>query len=68
MSIEQTAAQSKIKLPATPALDLELFGMHLIEASAGTGKTWALSALIVRLLVTDKTMQPVSAVSFSHSK
>ena len=34
-----------------PALDLPLTGLHLIEASAGTGKTWTLSALIVRLIL-----------------
>lgn len=34
-----------------PALDLPLSGLHLIEASAGTGKTWTLSALIVRLIL-----------------
>ena len=34
-----------------PALSLTLNGLHLIEASAGTGKTWTLSALIVRLIL-----------------
>ncbi|MEY4517174.1 MAG: hypothetical protein RL180_1520, partial [Pseudomonadota bacterium] len=32
------------------ALTMRLYGQHLIEASAGTGKTWTLSALIVRLI------------------
>jgi exodeoxyribonuclease V beta subunit len=37
-----------------PALDLvkmPLFGSHLIEASAGTGKTWTLAALYLRLVL-----------------
>jgi exodeoxyribonuclease V beta subunit len=33
------------------ALTLPLFGMRLIEASAGTGKTWTLAALYVRLVL-----------------
>ena len=33
------------------ALDLPLRGRQLIEASAGTGKTWTLAALYVRLVL-----------------
>lgn len=40
-----------ISLPDIPALNLPLKGVHLIEASAGTGKTWTLTALMVRLIV-----------------
>lgn len=36
---------------ANPALSTPLYGKVLIEASAGTGKTWTLSAIIVRLLL-----------------
>jgi exodeoxyribonuclease V beta subunit len=55
-------------LPATPALDISLFGMHLIEASAGTGKTWALSALIVRLLVERKVQtRQIVATTFTRA-
>ncbi|MDO4436220.1 MAG: UvrD-helicase domain-containing protein [Cardiobacteriaceae bacterium] len=35
----------------SPALSSPLFGKVLIEASAGTGKTWTLSAIIIRLLL-----------------
>ena len=56
------------EIPATPALDLELYGMHLIEASAGTGKTWALSALIVRLLVERKLQtRQIVATTFTRA-
>ncbi|MDI9330289.1 MAG: exodeoxyribonuclease V subunit beta [Alphaproteobacteria bacterium] len=37
--------------PPLLALDLPLKGLQLIEASAGTGKTWTLSALYVRLVL-----------------
>ena len=35
---------------ATPATDIALVGRALIEASAGTGKTWTLTGIILRLL------------------
>ncbi|MFW2178038.1 MULTISPECIES: UvrD-helicase domain-containing protein [unclassified Moraxella] len=34
-----------------PAISLPLTGQHLIEASAGTGKTWTLTGVVLRLLV-----------------
>lgn len=45
------ATVNHIALPDIPALNLPLKGIHLIEASAGTGKTWTLTALMVRLIV-----------------
>ncbi len=63
-----TTALVMPEIPATPALDLELYGMHLIEASAGTGKTWALSALIVRLLVERKLQtRQIVATTFTRA-
>ena len=35
----------------TPALTIPLTGRALIEASAGTGKTWTLTGIILRLLI-----------------
>src|SRR5690348_14892509 len=32
-------------------LRFELHGSHLVEASAGTGKTWTIAALYVRLVL-----------------
>jgi exodeoxyribonuclease V beta subunit len=50
------------------ALDLPLTGSHLIEASAGTGKTWTLSALFVRLVVEGElTVDRVLAVTFTRA-
>lgn len=37
-----------------PATDIPLYGHHLIEASAGTGKTWTLSGIVLRLLIEGK--------------
>ncbi len=38
-------------LARDPVLDLELDGLHLIEASAGTGKTFTLATLVTRLVI-----------------
>ncbi|MEO8161449.1 MAG: UvrD-helicase domain-containing protein, partial [Arenimonas sp.] len=37
--------------PRDPWLDLPLHGVQLIEASAGTGKTYTLATLVTRLVV-----------------
>lgn len=48
---DTSSTQPLVKIPANPAIDLNLQGLHLIEASAGTGKTWTLATLMVRLIV-----------------
>lgn len=51
-----------------PALSLPLRGLHLIEASAGTGKTWTLSALIVRLILEgDYSPRQMIATTFTRA-
>ncbi|MFM7505084.1 MAG: UvrD-helicase domain-containing protein, partial [Rubrivivax sp.] len=40
-------------------LTLPLAGCHVIEASAGTGKTWTLAALVLRLVVGDGRERPL---------
>ncbi len=37
--------------PRDPYLELDLSGLHLIEASAGTGKTFTLATLVTRLVI-----------------
>ncbi|MBS9779986.1 MAG: UvrD-helicase domain-containing protein [Moraxellaceae bacterium] len=37
-----------------PATSIALTGQHLIEASAGTGKTWTLTGIVLRLLIEAK--------------
>lgn len=41
----------KNKAEVIPAVDVALTGRHLIEASAGTGKTWTLTGIVLRLLI-----------------
>ena len=48
------AQASSAKSPAARDLEASSFplrGSHLIEASAGTGKTWTIAALYVRLVL-----------------
>ncbi len=40
-------------------LTLPLAGSHVIEASAGTGKTWTLAALVLRLVLGDGRERPL---------
>lgn len=40
-----------------PAIDCTLDHGYLIEASAGTGKTWTLTGIILRLLI-EKKIRP----------
>ncbi len=50
------------------ALTLELEGTQLIEASAGTGKTWTLSVLLVRALIErDLRCANVLAITFTRA-
>lgn len=51
-----------------PALDIPLRDVHLIEASAGTGKTWTLAALAVRLLLERKRpCEQIIATTFTRA-
>ena len=45
-----------------------LQGIQLIEASAGTGKTWTLSALFARLIVEKKqSVDQILAITFTKA-
>ena len=44
-------AEPKAKEEIAPAVAVALTGRHLIEASAGTGKTWTLTGIVLRLLI-----------------
>jgi exodeoxyribonuclease V beta subunit len=51
-----------------PYLDLPLTGLHLIEASAGTGKTYTLATLVTRLVVErGLRMGQILAVTFTEA-
>ena len=48
--------------------NVPLDGVHLVEASAGTGKTFAISTLVVRLLIeTELTIEDVLVVTFTDA-
>lgn len=50
-----------------PLQHLKLEGLHLIEASAGTGKTWTLSSLMVRILTEKYMPRQVVATTFTRA-
>lgn len=53
---------------STPATACTLSGAYLIEASAGTGKTWTLSGIILRLLVEKKyAPERIIATTFTRA-
>lgn len=50
------------------AIDCPLSGAYLIEASAGTGKTWTLTGIILRLLIEKNTpAQKIVATTFTRA-
>jgi exodeoxyribonuclease V beta subunit len=57
----------------TPFTELDVFacpldGIHLIEASAGTGKTWNICALYLRLLLEQgRTVEQILVVTFTNA-
>ncbi len=50
-----------------PLLDLPLSGLHLIEASAGTGKTTALTVLFLRAILEGIAVERILVVTFTES-
>lgn len=54
--------------PSIPAIDCSLKGGYLIEASAGTGKTWTLTGIILRLLIEKKyAPEQIIATTFTRA-
>ncbi|HAV4995505.1 TPA: exonuclease V subunit beta [Acinetobacter nosocomialis] len=50
-----------------PIIDIEFSGLHLIEASAGTGKTYTLSSLMVRIFLEKYLPGQVIATTFTRA-
>lgn len=51
-----------------PAVRVALVGEHLIEASAGTGKTWTLTGILLRLLIEAKRPpEQIIATTFTRA-
>ncbi len=49
------------------ALDCPLFGPHLLEASAGTGKTFSIEHIYVRLILESLEVEQILAVTFTRA-
>ncbi|MEH6667336.1 MAG: UvrD-helicase domain-containing protein, partial [Psychrobacter sp.] len=51
-----------------PAVEVDLTGKHLIEASAGTGKTWTLTGIVLRLLIeARRAPEQIIATTFTRA-
>ena len=55
-----TTPPAGVPEPGLDPLALPLQGTRLIEASAGTGKTWTLAALVLRLVLGDGVARPLA--------
>jgi exodeoxyribonuclease V beta subunit len=49
------------------SLDCPLFGPHLLEASAGTGKTFSIEHIYVRLILESIEVEQILAVTFTRA-
>ena len=49
------------------SLDCPLFGPHLLEASAGTGKTFSIEHIVVRLLLEGVDIERILCVTFTKA-
>ena len=56
------------KAEVIPAIEVALTGRHLIEASAGTGKTWTLTGIVLRLLIeARRAPEQIIATTFTRA-
>ncbi|WAU76956.1 UvrD-helicase domain-containing protein [Acinetobacter sp. TR3] len=58
---------SKYPVSYQPISDIQFEGLHLIEASAGTGKTYTLSSLMVRIFLEKYLPNQVIATTFTRA-
>ena len=58
---------SKYPVSYQPIRDIQFKGLHLIEASAGTGKTYTLSSLMVRIFLEKYLPNQVIATTFTRA-
>lgn len=63
MTIESASSN---EVSTQPIQDMQFSGLHWIEASAGTGKTYTLSSLIVRILLEKYLPNQVIATTFTR--
>ena len=60
------APQQQHKISTNPIQDMAFTGLHWIEASAGTGKTYTLSSLMVRIFLDKYYPHQVIATTFTR--
>ncbi|WP_201584707.1 UvrD-helicase domain-containing protein [Psychrobacter jeotgali] len=59
---------SESSADVVPAVEVALSGRHLIEASAGTGKTWTLTGIVLRLLIeARRAPEQIIATTFTRA-
>ncbi len=58
--------QAPLKISANPIADMHFSGLHWIEASAGTGKTYTLASLMVRIFLDRYLPNQVIATTFTR--
>lgn len=58
---------SRFSVSYQPIRDIQFEGLHLIEASAGTGKTYTLSSLMVRIFLEKYLPNQVIATTFTRA-
>ena len=59
--------KAQVRYLEQPLTSMQLQGIHLIEASAGTGKTWTLASLMVRILAEKYLPRQVIATTFTRA-
>ncbi|WP_133063017.1 UvrD-helicase domain-containing protein, partial [Psychrobacter sp. DAB_AL32B] len=65
---DNIAGKTANKPEEPPAIRIKLNGKYLIEASAGTGKTWTLTGIVLRLLIEGKRApEQIIATSFTRA-
>lgn len=65
---DDLTSMAEPKADVTPAVAVELTGKHLIEASAGTGKTWTLTGIVLRLLIeARRAPEQIIATTFTRA-
>ncbi|MGP4716872.1 UvrD-helicase domain-containing protein [Psychrobacter sp. T6-6] len=63
-----SGAIAEEKEEIAPAVAVALTGRHLIEASAGTGKTWTLTGIVLRLLIeARRAPEQIIATTFTRA-
>lgn len=68
MTDSEVANDAMTKPDVIPAVDVALTGRHLIEASAGTGKTWTLTGIVLRLLIeARRAPEQIIATTFTRA-